>query len=173
MGLDMWLPSIFDFDDEQQAKRVLNNVDGLGIHPMKYMERMYDALRATGGYYREGYGGRGLLSLMGMSWHEIIDSLENKTTLPPAQARHLLAELEARPFTKAMLFEEERRPDRMDSMIAWMEKVTGRKTRPPTESDFSDRETEKTYSDYAKRRLELMALLRAAVERDESLRISG
>jgi hypothetical protein len=174
MGLDMWLPSIYDFNDEQQAKRILNNVAPC-TDPMKYMERMFDALRATGGYYREGYGGRGLLSLMGMSWHEIIDSLEDRTTLPPAHARHLLAELEARPFTKAMLFGEERRPD---PLADWLTKMTQEVTggaAPPSfaESDWSDQQIEEAYRQYAERRLDLMALLRTAIERDEPLRISG
>jgi hypothetical protein len=61
MGLDMWLPSIFDFNDEEQVKHalepVINSAEravsaGVNINPMVYMERMFDAYRATGGYYR-------------------------------------------------------------------------------------------------------------------------
>jgi hypothetical protein len=52
MGLDMWLPSIVDFNDQQLFDRILAEVKG--AHPIEYTQRMYDALRATGGYYPRG-----------------------------------------------------------------------------------------------------------------------
>jgi hypothetical protein len=111
---------------------------------------------------------------MGLSWGKILDGLEDNTKLPPAHARHLLAELEALPFTKAMLFEEERRPDRaIDGFASMMEEMTGQKTRAPTEDDCSDQEIEKGLRSYIERRKELIALLRKAIERDEPLRVSS
>jgi hypothetical protein len=183
MGLDMWLPSVFNFDDAQQVERILDGVaDNMkrkiamrcNTHPHEYVRMVYDAYRATGGYYREAYNGRGLLTLMGMSWRKVIDSLEDKTTLPPTHARHLLAELEARPFTRAMLFEEERRPDDTEVRISrQMEKLVGIQPTAPIEADLSDREIDEALHLYAKRRQELMALLRIAIERNEPLRVSS
>jgi hypothetical protein len=174
MGFDMWLPSIFDFSDRRQVETALASVKRDDVNPIKNIELMYDAFRATGGYYREGYNKRGLLTLMGMSWLEIMKRFEDPTVLPPAHARHLLAELEARPFTKAMLLGEERRPDCHIDMI---ETLMGRANQPPDppprEADLSDQEIEEGYRRYAQRRQELMALLRAAVERNESLCVSG
>jgi hypothetical protein len=174
MGFDTWLPSIFDFNDEQDAERVLGNVDIAGLPPMARVARMYDAMRATGGYYREGYNGRGLLTLMGMSWHQIMADLESPGVLPPTYARHLLAELEMRPFTKAMLFEEERRDDHVEVVLATkMQQLDGRPTRASTAFDHSDQQIEEAFRNYVERRQGLIALLRTAIERNESLRVSG
>jgi hypothetical protein len=160
MGFDMWLPSIFDYDSPQGE--LLSAVDGDRVSSPIYKERVYDAMRATGAYYREGDNGRGLLSLLGLSWHEIMDSLEDRTTLPPTRARHLLAELEKRPFTKAMLFAERQ------------ETATEQPMPPsPREFDLSEEQINEACSLYAKRRQELMALLRRAIERNEPLRIDG
>jgi hypothetical protein len=98
MGLDMWLPSKFDYNSEQHVDRVLDGLKG-GVC-------WYEALQDTGGYYREAYNGSGLLSLLGISWSKIMDDLPDRNRLPPVHARHLLAELEAKPFTPAMLLAE-------------------------------------------------------------------
>jgi hypothetical protein len=121
------------------------------------------------GYYREGYNGRGLLTRLGLSWADVIDGLEDREVLPPEHARHLLAELESRPFTKAMLFEE-RRARRLDPDVPKM--MMAEATRS-VESDHSEQEIEEAYRWYTGRREGLMALLRKAMERDEPLRISG
>jgi hypothetical protein len=112
---------------------------------------------------------------MGLSWSDIMHSLEDPTTLPPAHARHLLAELEARPFTKAMLLGEDLQPDRVIVGVDELRMATGQPTKllPLREADFSDQEIEECFRQYSQRRQELMNLLRAAIERNEALRISG
>jgi hypothetical protein len=202
MGLNMWLPSVFDFNNEQQLDRVFDSVDRefRNLHPMEsprdhplaFIDLVYDTMCAAGGYYREAYNGRGLLTLMGMSWCEIRHGLEDRTLMPPDHARHLLAELEARPFTKSMLFGEERHPDEGVNPLArrrfrltfvfpvvspMMEMVHTEVGQPPDplpgEADLSDQEIDEAFRAYAQRRQELMALLRAAIERDEPLHLSG
>lgn len=74
MRLDMWLPSMFDYTDGRQVHRRQHRPYGLAL--------VYDAMRATGGYYREAYNGRGLLTIMGLSWSEIVDGLEDRGLLP-------------------------------------------------------------------------------------------
>jgi hypothetical protein len=110
---------------------------------------------------------------MGLSWREIRNGLEDQTILPPAHARHLLAELEARPFTRAMLFGEERSHD-LDDLTTFMADVLGKPPDlPPIEAAYSDEEIELACREYEQRRQELMALLRAAIERNEPLRIDA
>jgi hypothetical protein len=183
MGFDMWLPSIFDFNDEKHhdliLDRVVNDPVAGPVKPIDRIEQYYDACRATGGYYREGYNGRGLLTIMGLSWSEIVGRLEDRRLLPPAHARHLLAELEARPITKAMVLGEERRPDPMVNWVtqfsAEMQDMIKRETgrEEPPEAPPTEQEIERARLKYVERRKQLMALLRAAIERDEPLHISS
>jgi hypothetical protein len=107
---------------------------------------------ATGGYYREAYPGgdfRGqLVGLLGLSWHEVRRSLPNPGEMPPDHARHLLAELELRPVTDAMI-EAAAAPERSDAKLATVREG------------------------YEEWRRGLMALLRLAIEKDETLRLDG
>jgi hypothetical protein len=160
------------YGDGEQVERVFDTVDKrlLATDPLKYAFMLYDALHATGGFYREVSDGRGLLTLMGISWSAIRDSVEDPARLPPAHARHLLAVLETRPFTKAMLLGEER--GELNGMIRFnMERSGQDPDLPLDEADFSDEEIAKGCEFYAKRRRQLMALLRAAIERDEALKM--
>jgi hypothetical protein len=94
-----------------------------------------------------------------------MDDLPDRNRLPPAHARHLLAELEAKPFTPAMLFAERHAHPAVEAL-------TG-PTPQPTEHDFTDAEVQAAYQTYAKRRRHLMDLLRTAIELNEPLFISG
>jgi hypothetical protein len=107
---------------------------------------------------------------------EIINGLADRTVLPPAHALNLLAEIEMRPFTKAMVLGEECRPhsDPQISVVRENLEAHDQRTQPPrTEADLSDQKIDEAYRRYAQRRRELMALLRTAIERNEPLRISA
>jgi hypothetical protein len=179
MGLDMWLPSVFDYNDERQVEAVTQPVlakndpdsfDGIGL-----ITAMYDAYRATGGYYHEGYNGRGLLALMGLSWNDIMDDLPDRNVLPVDHARRLLDKLEARPITYAMVYGECRN-DRDVQPMRVLEQAVGLDLTPepqPDKRNYSGLEWGAVYGDYVVRRDELMTLLRTAIERNEALCISG
>jgi hypothetical protein len=72
---------------------------------------------------------------------EIINGLADRTVLPPAHALNLLAEIEMRPFTKAMVLGEECRPhsDPQISVVRENLEAHDQRTQPPrTEADLSD-----------------------------------
>jgi hypothetical protein len=108
---------------------------------------------------------------MGLSWADIISGLKDQRVLPPDHARHLLAELDARPFTRSMLFGEHF--NKRDSLfVASMRERcpdgTWPSAPPPPsviEHDIAEEELERAYRGYVTRRQELMDLLRVAIER--------
>jgi hypothetical protein len=187
MGLDMWLPSVFDFTDADAAKRIFDNspqvqaaqaakndrrIDPL-LAIMALSDALYDAMRATGGYYRDGHNRFGLFAVLGMSWDVIIGQLHNKSIMPVEHVRFLLAELEARPVTVEMI-ERRARGDSsgLPPIVAWTEKEV-QPYEAPANDDQIRAECERAYDKFAPRQKELMALLRLAIERNEPLRISG
>jgi hypothetical protein len=94
MGLDMWLPSVFDYEDGDAVDALIGDdpiertVEGI----KRAMDEMYNRLRATGGYYREAYNRSGLLPALGLDWDDIIRGLPDKNILPVDHAKMLLAE---------------------------------------------------------------------------------
>jgi hypothetical protein len=171
VGLNMWLPSVFDFSDERKVQCIFDDIDsaGTGEDPLGFATRIYDALRATGGYYREAYNGHGLLAVIGMSWTEILNSLGDPSLLPPCRARDLLAELEARPITYPMV-RGQCRNDRDARLVRVLEAACALAPQPqPNKDRYSDLDCGEVYGHYVARRNQLMALLRTAIERDEPL----
>jgi hypothetical protein len=155
MGLDMWLPSVFDYADDDAVERLFDNSPEVlaaqtagDVHALS--TAIYDVLRATGGYYREPYNELGLFPLLGLSWECVWRSLEDRSALPPAHARHLLVEIEQHPIT----------PDLVERAI---EITTSQAQKNP----------QWMRQFYTSRREELMALLRKAIERNESLIVSA
>jgi hypothetical protein len=100
MGLDIWLPSVFDYGDGPAVSKLLDDVDhklcANGKEP-SFEERSaayFDAMRATGGYYREAYNSFGLSLILGWDWRKVFAPLENRGVLPVDQAKNLLAAIE-------------------------------------------------------------------------------
>jgi hypothetical protein len=164
MGMDMWLPSVFDYGDAAQVERVLAPLErdreaprvGVAVEDVERRStEIYDALRATGGYYREAYPWgdlRGqLLGMLGLSWKEICVSLTRPDEMPPAHARRLLAELKRRPVTDAMIEAVAREEERL----------------------LTEAEVAAARDGFQRRRRELMALLGLAIDKNEALRLSG
>jgi hypothetical protein len=174
MGLDMWLPSVFDYKDETSVHAALGELpQARSVEEIQACATLiYDRLRATGAYYREGYNRFGLLPHLGLSWHEIYKQLPDHDFLPIDHARFLLAELETLPVTEDRV---RRVVSGVDdgSPIAWaLERMSDQKYEPPP-MDRLDEACAAIYSQLVTRRSELMALLRLAIERNEPLRISG
>jgi hypothetical protein len=151
MGLDMWLPSVFDFDDEKAVDVVLGDfppferdIDNI----QKAVVGMYDRLRATGGYYREAYSGNPGACTMLRLW----GAIEGKRILPADEARAMLADVEQKPITPALV----------DDAVELSGKCSA--------SPLPTREQLETH--LTKQRDCLMALLRKAVELNEPLHIS-
>jgi hypothetical protein len=63
---------------------------------------VYDAMRASGGYFRNGYNAGDVMWAMGLSWFSTVSPmLDTERRLPVARARELLAMIEERPLTRS------------------------------------------------------------------------
>src|SRR5262249_25946037 len=116
-------------------------------HPVDIVNDIYARQMRTGGYYREAYHGRGLLSIMGLSWTQIIQELDGKD-MPVAYARHLLAELEIRPITQAMV--EGRHRDERDRLATkvWMARLLPNHHADDDGAEVSEHEHAKLFAHY-------------------------
>ncbi len=97
----MW----FGFNNEE---RVFNasNVDATSDDASiaAAASKMFDEMRASGGYFRNGYNSGDVMWAMGLSWpHTVGGMLDSEGYLPVERARKLLAMIEARPLTKERL----------------------------------------------------------------------
>jgi hypothetical protein len=98
MGADIYLQSIF--------KPFMKKFSGIHFdpetdHPEDFMNAHFDALRSSGGYFRNGYNHGDVMYAMGLSWHDTVSPMLNKRgRLPVARARKLLAMIEARPISR-------------------------------------------------------------------------
>jgi hypothetical protein len=179
VGLDIWLPSIFDYADGDATERLFDNRQELqvakaGGDPSAILDAIYDTLRATGGYYREGYNRTGLLPALGLDWDDIIAQLLDRTILPVDHAKMLLAELEARSPTpdKARRILECLDVPRKAGAIERLVHGNTDQFEPPPREEL-EAEIQNLYHHWIERRSGLMSLLRKAIERDEPLRVSA
>jgi hypothetical protein len=181
MGLDMWLPSVFNFDDEAAVDALFGRLPKVdtstaeGIHA--YFNQTYGAMEATGGYYREGYNRNGLLSLLNIDVLSYVDRV-GEWTLPVDRAAFLLAELKAQPVTVAML---ERRLAGDDTcvhpVVKFLEASLEAAFETPHELPLSPTEVEANAAEWLphldRKRNVLMSLLSKSIQRNEPLHISG
>jgi hypothetical protein len=66
--------------------------------------KMFNEMRASGAYFRNGYSSGDVMWAMGLSWpHTVGGMLDSEGYLPVERARELLAMIEARPLTKERL----------------------------------------------------------------------
>ena len=160
MGLDMYLASVLNPDDAsafdaaaavmepamQRSKRTRHRDDFIAA-----TDAFYDALRATGGYYREPYNPLGLFPLLGLSWDEVWAPLDDRTLLPVPHMRHLLAELEWHPITEEVV-------ERGVEIVA---------------DDDPFKDSERMRQHLTDRHKGLMTLLQRAIAANEPLRVSA
>src|SRR5262245_43516031 len=117
MGVDMWLRSVLDFENDEQVESVVSKVGPIDemSGDRQAASEIYDRLRATGGYYREAYRGAdvgmglhgNLLPMLGLSWNSVLRALQTDGhglwEMTPDHARHFLEELRTRPISPAMI----------------------------------------------------------------------
>jgi hypothetical protein len=156
MGLDMWLPSVFDYADSDAVQGLFDSSSEVQAataagDPLALFDAGYDALRATGGYYREPYNALGLFPLPGLSWQSIWRSLGGLCgALTPEHARFVLAQIEQHSIT----------PDVVERAV----EIT---------TNESQKNPQWMHQYLTGRRDGLIALLRKAIERDEPLMVSA
>jgi hypothetical protein len=147
MGIDIHLKSVFDMDDDAATKAVLDKVpspNGTPAEMLAYMDAMFKAYEATGGYYREGHNGLGLLAVLDVNIVEYVADWQ----IAPGRAADMLAHLEGLSgdyLKKAVRFAASQMPDKP------MDAVEGH---------------------YGYKYDVLAGLLRKAIERNEPLRAS-
>jgi hypothetical protein len=104
MGADLYLSSVYDpfaekFWNGPEAKR------RVGLDPMSDIERIFNALESSGGYFRDAYNDFDVMWAMGLSWCDTVSSMLDDDTihLPIERAKELVALIESRPLTKEVL----------------------------------------------------------------------
>jgi hypothetical protein len=159
MGADISLRSVLT--DEVHRAIVERAVDQTK-NPVDAIQAAYDALEATGAYFRDPYHGLGLLQVLDMDWsRDFGPLLSDDRTLSVEAARHFLAELEQRPITSERIDDAIDRPSA--GLPAWMEKHGLQE--PP--DDGIDRAA--LLAGLDNKRSQLMALLRRSIELGEPL----
>jgi hypothetical protein len=105
MGADIYLQSIYKaFKEKQSAPIAPWDESTESIED--FTNRFFDADRASGGYFRNGYNAGDIMWAMGLSWNGTVSSmLDDKEGigmgyLPIAKARELVEMIEARPLTR-------------------------------------------------------------------------
>jgi hypothetical protein len=170
MGVDIYLQSIWKpfaetFSPPKPTAPLENAADAVA-----FLTGRFDAMRASGGYFRNGYNSGDVMRAMGMSWHDTVyPMLDDQGHLPIERARELIAMIEARPLTREQVathllknFTSGHwvRPSDHDAIL----EATAGQTGPKAEPDFDH------LSGFLNaRRDELLAILRKSVELDEPL----
>ena len=149
MGVDIYLPSIYEpFVANEDNFRPVAAGD-----PVRYINAMFDRMRASGGYFRNGYNSGDVMWAMGLSWEgDVGPMLDEGHCLPIGRARELVALIEARPLTHERLGK------------VYLEELTdGIEPHPDFEA----------WARFAReRRAQLLALLQKSIELGEPLRCS-
>jgi hypothetical protein len=97
MGADIYLKSIFEPFQAQYRPPTHE----CGEHPTTFMDRHYDELRKSGGYFRNGYNSGDVMWAMGLSWQGTVGPmLDENHCLPIARASELIEMIAGRPLTR-------------------------------------------------------------------------
>jgi hypothetical protein len=177
MGVDIYLQSIWKpfeetFSPPEPAAPIIG-VEGLIAHTTKG----FDAMRASGGYFRNGYNSGDVMWAMGLTWHGTFSPMLDQAHLPIERARELIAMIEARPLNRervaAHIFEhmdDGAEPDHpfVGRGLQWASDAAataaGKRFEPLGPPDL-----DQLFQFLNTRRDELLAILRKSVELDEPL----
>jgi hypothetical protein len=178
MGADMCLNSVFEpflekLKREMAAKPppVVRN----GRDMVALLTAHYEKMCESGGYFRNGYNAGDVMWAMGLSWqHTVLPMLTKDDFLPIAQARELIALIEARPLTRevvgAHIFKNF--TDGRDAPLPQVVHESVAKARGEPVPEMMPPDFDEMYALLNKRRDELLALLRKSIELDEPLACS-
>jgi hypothetical protein len=184
MGADIYLESVrnpwfaaFEASEEARGRPIIG--DFKTVDDIKHaVERVYDAYRSSGGYFRNGYNSGDVMWAMGLSWTETVGAMldANKERLPVDRARELVAMIEARPLTRERVarhfFEHMTdgvKPHPVTGPLVQLmqdeaDKAMGISPQPMLPPDFDH-----LFAFLSKRREDLLAILRKSIALDEPL----
>jgi hypothetical protein len=183
MGADIYLESVWDpwfaaFEATEKARAKALAADWKTADDIRRaVDRLYDAYRSSGGYFRNGYNSGDVMWAMGLSWTETVrPMLDAKERLPVGRARELVAMMEARPLTREgvarhifahMTDGVEPHPVTgrlFQKMQDEADKTMGLPPQPALPPDFDH-----LFAFLSKRREDLLAILRKSIALDEPL----
>jgi hypothetical protein len=165
MGVDIFLNSIWEpFEAKYEPK--IDSSD-----PEESMNCAYDDMRASGGYFRNGYNCGDIMWAMGLSWSDVRLMLDSKFFLPIARASELLDMVEAHPLTREKveahvsehIMTNDTKGRDMQQMLQDMIGKTQKKEPPDLDYLFAFLNT---------RRDQLLEILRKSIELNEPLECS-
>ena len=171
MGADLYLNSVWEPCWANNKERLLNAPTADATSDLSSISaaatEMYDEMRASGGYFRNGYNSGDVMWAMGLSWPRTVGGmLDSEGYLPVERARELLAMIEARPLTKERLAQHyldhithsvEQHP-----ITGWFFRSLRELTPPPPDFDH-------LVAFLRQRRTELIALLKRSIALNEPL----
>jgi hypothetical protein len=184
MGVDIYLNSVrrpfwTAFDGSPAEQRMQTEVKrAMAARDYeKAMGIIFDAHRACGGYFRNGYNAGDVMWAMGFSWLKDVGSkLDAENRLSVDHARELVAKIEARPLTRDRLAQHflanmtdgvEKHPVTGPVVKVLVEpeaKATGKVSPPMLPPEFE------SFSQFlTERREELLAILRKSIRLEEPL----
>src|SRR5262249_34565343 len=102
VGANIYLKSVWEPWWKKNEKRLKRFCDKT-VNPADDVNAMFDDMRTSGGYFRNGYNDSDIMWAMGLSWHTVGEMLDADGYLPVERARELLAMIEARGLTKERL----------------------------------------------------------------------
>jgi hypothetical protein len=175
MGADIYLQSVWK-PFEEKLKLTPPPAFESGADVEAFMSHRYDEMRASGGYFRNGYNAGDVMWAMGLSWDTVAAMLDQDRCLPIPRARELVEMIEARPLTRervaAHIFEHMTagvEPHPLNGQMLQMVReavAAGRGELPPRPSPP---DLDQMLWFLSKRRDELLTLLRKSIELGEPL----
>lgn len=173
MGADLYITSIYNENMKKYQKRfseAIHKRDSLplGTKPrkeaQKIVEQIYNKMYSKG-YFRESYGGPGLMAAYGLSWWQNVAKLQNSRGVIGENGIEQLLDI----FKKKISFE-----DFSSNIQKIVDDYNSGPSRslPKTLEEFAGEPMKDYYKWVLKRRLEFNKFLKTALEVDGEFRAS-
>jgi hypothetical protein len=96
MGANIYLQSIWKTFEEKRSQMPPPQPSAFENAAAAF----FDEMRASGGYFRNGYNAGDVMWAMGLSWHVTVSPMLDRGYLPIPRARELIETIEVRPLTR-------------------------------------------------------------------------
>jgi hypothetical protein len=158
MGVDITLNSVWkpfweNFEDSEDYWRAIK----------RGPDATFEAFRASGGYFRNGYNSSDVMAAIGLSWEMVREMLDARRRLPVERARELIDRIEARPLIRKQYARHLKSYG--DGPISKLVDEAIGKPSPLPDIDTA-------FAFVSKRREQLLAILRKSIELNEPLKVS-
>jgi hypothetical protein len=178
MGVDIYLESIFKLFEERRSQMPPPPLPSAFENATAFSAAFFDEMRASGGYFRNGYNAGDIMWALGLSWHDTVSPmLDHQGYLPIARALELIEMIEARPLIRervaAHIFEHMTDGICEHPVNGWLQRMMAEvATVDELPPKLSPPDFDSLFGFLDKRRNELLTLLRKSIELNEPLRCS-